>query len=127
MIERRSAKYTKKVGNTHIGALYLKNDTEKQYTDFGWARHAKAISKNELDDLYSKLQEKGSLKRFPQSSKGEAVIEVNDKPHTTLGVNDVFVFVTGTKNNPQIKKVVRFQAETDTEMEIIKEKLYERG
>ena len=101
--------------------------TQKQYNDFGWARDTEAISKNELDDLYSKVQEKGSLKRFPQSSNGEAIIEVNDNPHTTLGTNNVFVFVTGTKNNPQINKVVRFQAETDTEMEIIKEKLYERG
>ncbi len=101
--------------------------TEKQYNDFGWARDAEAISVNELDDVYSKIQEKGSLKKFAQSSKGEAIIEVNDKPHSTLGVDNVFIFVTGTKNSPKISKVVRFQAETDTEMEIIKEKLYERG
>ncbi len=98
----------------------------KQYNDFGWARHAEAISKNELDDLYSKIQEKGSLKKFMQSGYGEAIIEVNDDPHSTLGVNNVFVFVTGTKNNPIINKVVRFDIETETEMEVIKEQLYER-
>jgi len=101
--------------------------TKKQYNAFGWAREAEAITKNELDDLYSKVQEKGLLKKFAQSSSGEAIIEVNDKPHTTLGVDNVFVFATVTKNNLKITKVVRFQAETDTEMEIIKEKLYERG
>ena len=77
--------------------------------------------------MYSKIHEKGSLEKFAQSSKGEAIIEVNDNPHTTLGVDNVFVFAKGTKNNPQINKVVRFQVETDTEMEIINEKLYERG
>ncbi|MBQ7779976.1 MAG: hypothetical protein IJ404_05720, partial [Clostridia bacterium] len=98
----------------------------KQYNDFGWARYAEAISKNELDDLYSKIQEKGSLKKFMQSGYGEAIIEVNDDPHSTLGVDNVFVFVTGTKNNPVINKVVRFDIETETEMEVIKEQLYER-
>lgn len=100
--------------------------TQKQYNDFGWARHIDAISKNELDDLYSKIQEKGSLKKFAQSGYGEAIVEVNDKPHTTLGVDNVFVFVTGTKNSPKITKVARFQVETETEMATIKEYLYER-
>ncbi|MBO5967850.1 MAG: hypothetical protein J6S14_05055 [Clostridia bacterium] len=116
------------VSGENVEAKYsLDKYTEKQYNDFGWARDAEAITKNELDDLYSKIQEKGSLKRFPRSSTGEAIIEVNDDPHKMLGVDNVFVFVTGTKNNPQISKVARFQVETDTEMEIIKENLYERG
>ncbi len=101
--------------------------TQVQYNDFGWARANGAISKNELDDMYSKIHEKGSLANFKKSTYGEAIIEVNDNPHTTLGVDNVFVFVTGTKTNPQINRVVRFQVETETEMEIIKEKLYERG
>ena len=101
--------------------------TEQRYNAFGWARHAEAITKNELDDLYSKIQKKGSLKKFPHSAKGEAIIEVNDEPHTTLGVNNVFVFVTGTKSNPRITEVIRFQEESKATMEIIKELLYERG
>lgn len=101
--------------------------TQKQYNDFGWARNIDAISKNELDDLYSKIQEKGSLKRFPQSSNGEALVEINNKPHTTLGVDNVLAFVTGAKNNPKITKVARFQANSETEMALIKEYLYERG
>ena len=96
-----------------------------QYNDFGWARANDAISKNELDDMYSKIHIKGSLKTFPQTSRGEAIIEVNNEPNTTLGVDNVFVFVTGTKNNPQISRVARFQVETETEMQMIKEGLYE--
>ena len=101
--------------------------TEKQYNSFGWARHAEALTKTELDDLYSKIQARTTLRTFRQSSKGEAIIEVNKKPHTTLDVDNVFVFVKGTKNNFEITRVVRFAAETETEMEILKEKLYERG
>ena len=105
----------------------LDNYTEKQYNNFGWARATGAITKNELDDLYSKLQTKGTMKAFPQSKNGEAIVEVNDNPNTTLGVNNVLAFVVGTKDNPIITRIVRFDAETDTEMEIIKEDLYEGG
>lgn len=101
--------------------------TEKQYNSFGWARYAEALSKTELDDLYSKIQARTTLRTFKQSSKGEAIIEVNKKPHTTLDVDNVFVFVKGTKSDFNITRVVRFAAETETEMEIIKEALYERG
>ena len=73
------------------------------------------------------MQVKDSLKNFNQSSKGEAIIEVNDDPHKTLGVDNVFAFVRGTKKNFEITRTVRFNAETETEMEIIKETLYERG
>ena len=102
--------------NTQYSVSFIDKYSQKQYNNFGWARDAEAISKNELDDLYSKIQEKGSLKKFTQSSSGEAIIEVNDKPHTTLGVDNVFVFVTDTRNNPQINKVIKFQVDTDTEM-----------
>ncbi len=122
---QRNAKLAASFGKTSNNKS-IDQYSQKQYNDFGWARYAEAISKNELDDLYSKIQEKGSLKKFTQSGYGEAIIEVNDDPHSTLGVDNVFVFVTGTKNNPAINKVVRFDIETETEMEIIKEQLYER-
>ena len=75
----------------------------------------------------SKIKEHASLKKFMQSPYGEAIIEVNDHPKTTLGVNNVFAFVTGTRNNPKIVKVLRFNVDTATEMQTIKERLYERG
>ena len=34
----------------------IANYTEKQYNSFGWARAAGAITKNEVDDLESKIQ-----------------------------------------------------------------------
>lgn len=103
----------------------IDNYSKKQYNDFGWARYANALTKNELDDMHSKLYDKGSLQKFPQTRSGETVVEVNNDPNATLATNNVFVFVTGTVNNPQITRVVRFNVDTETEMEIIKENLYE--
>ena len=97
---------------------------KKQYNDFGWARDTEAISKNELDDMYSKIHTKGSLKRFKQSSYGEAIIEVNDSPNTTLGVNNVFVFAKGTKNNPEITRVVRVNFFDEESVDIFRKDIY---
>ncbi len=101
--------------------------TEEQYNSFGWASEAGGITFTELNDLYSKIQKRTTLHTFKQSSKSEAIIEVNKKPHATLDVDNVFVFVKGTKDNFRITRTVRFNVETETEMEILKEKLYERG
>lgn len=101
--------------------------SERQYNDFGWARHQGVLTVNELDDLYSKLNEKKSLKGFVSDGYGGAVVEVNDKPYTTLGVDNVLLFITGTKSSPKINKVVRFFAITEEEMETIRSVLYENG
>ena len=103
----------------------LEKYSKAEYNSFGWARAVGAISFNELNDLYSKIKGRTSLSVFNHSSKGEAIIEVNNKPHSTLDVNNVFVFVKGTKNSFVITRAVRFQAETETEMEIFKEDIYE--
>ena len=101
--------------------------TEKQYNDFGWARVAEAITKNELDDMYSKIQEKGSLKKFAQSSNGEAIIEVNDRPHTTLGVNNKFLFVIGTETNPEITRVVSVNFSDEDSIDVFRKDIYEHS
>ena len=100
--------------------------TEKQYNSFGWARYAEAISSSELDDMYSKIQEKGSLRRFRRSANDEAIIEVNDKPYTTLGVDNVFVFVKGSKNSPYITRVIRVSLYSETDMEKVRKYIYAR-
>ena len=101
--------------------------TQKQYNNFGWARTTDAISKNELDDMYSKIHEKGSLAKFKKSTNGEAIIEVNDKPRTTLGANNVFAFVKGTKNEPQITRVVRVNLFDEASIDVFRKDIYERN
>ena len=108
------------------GTQSVDNYTEEQYNSFGWARHAEALTKDELDDLYSKLQEKKILRRFKQSSSGEAIVEVNDKPKTTLGVDNVFVFVKGKATEPQITRVLRVSLFNETDMEKVRKYIYAR-
>ena len=97
---------------------------EERYEAFGWARNAEAITFNELNDLRSKIYEKGSLKKFKQSAKGEAIIEVNNKPSTTLDVDNVFVFVKGDKNSPIITKVIRCSIFNENDMEGVRKYIY---
>ncbi len=97
------------------------------YNRFGWARVARAISKNELDDLYSKIHEKGSPKKFPQSSNGEAIIEINDDLHALLNVDNVFVFVTGTKSSPEITRIVRVEFFDEDSIDFFRKDIYERN
>lgn len=125
-VKRAFDKAYKESGNETSDTKYsLDKYTEKQYNDFGWARDTEAISKNELDDLYSKVQEKGSLKRFTQSSTGEAIIEVNDKANTTLSPNNVILFVTGTEDAPEISRVVRINLFDEDSIDIIRKDIYE--
>ena len=103
----------------------LANYSEKEYNSFGWARAAEALSHAELDDLYAKIQARSSLYTFRRSKNGEFIIEVNNKPHTTLDVDNVFVFVKGTTKAFTIARVVRFDVQTETEMDSIRRTLYE--
>ena len=111
--------------NAGEGQKTVANYTEEQYNRFGWARAENALSKAELDDLYAKVQARSTLRTFKQSKNGEAIIEVNRKPHTTLDIDNVFVFVKGKKDDFRITRVVRFDVQTETEMDNIRRVLYE--
>ena len=100
--------------------------TKEQYNNFGWAREAEAITFNELEDLHSVIKEKRSLRDYPRSLKGEYIVEVNNKPKTTLAVNNVFVFIKGSKNNPEITRVIRAEIYSNTEMEEYRDVVYGR-
>jgi len=90
------------------------NYTQEQYESFGWAREAGGITASELDDLFAKIQVSSSLSRFKRSSVGEAIVEVNNDPRKALGIDNVFVFVKGTRDSFHITRIVRFFAETET-------------
>ena len=91
--------------------------TQEQYNNFGWAREVGAITSNEPDDLYSAIKIKKRLSDYPISYQNERIVEVNNKPHTTFDVSNVFVFVQGSRNNPEIIRVIRAEIFSNTEME----------
>ena len=103
------------------------NYNKQQYECFGWAREAGAIKIEEIDDLFSKIKAMRVLRTTNTSFLGEKIIKVNDDPKKNLGVNKVLVFVKGTKNNFFITRVVRFDVETEAEMEVWEDGLYEKG
>ena len=88
----------------------------EHYNNFGWAREAGAITKNEIDDLDSAIKQK-KLSDFSRSSRGEYIVEVNDKPRTTLDVSNVLVFIKGSSDIPEITRVIRAEIFSNTEME----------
>lgn len=98
---------------------------EERYNRFGWAREAGAITKNELDDFEAKIISQKESSNARRSPYGEKIVEVNDDPHKTLGVDNVFVFYKGTIDNYTITRTVRFDALTETEMEAIRRNVYE--
>ena len=63
---------------------------------------------------------------LPRSLRGEYIVEVNNKPDTTLDVNNVFVFFKGTKNDPEITRVIRAERYTEMDMEEIRDVVYGR-
>jgi len=99
--------------------------TEKQYEAFGWARRGNIVSYNNLEDLYSKIQGRKSLRSFPQSAKGEAIIAVNNHPGSNLEFDNTLLFVTGTKNSPRITRVIKIDLYDETDIEIVERNVYE--
>ena len=73
-----------------------------------------------MDDLDSKVKLKRSVKDFYRSEEGEFIVPVNDDPHARLKVNNVFVFLEGTKRRNTITRVVRFDVDTEIRMEEIR-------
>lgn len=91
--------------------------TREQYERFGWAREAGGITFNELNDLESKIKTKRSVSDFYHSQQGEFIVAVNNDPNRGQGVNNVLVFLKGTKANHTITRTIRFDARTEMEME----------
>lgn len=130
-IENRIKEFSGKVNDAKVNTKYSVTDkktidkySQKQYNDFGWARDVGAISKNELDDLHSKGQEKGTFKKFTQTSDGEAIVEVNDDPHAMLKVNNVFAFVKGAKDDFEITRVVRVNFNDEALVDVFRKDIY---
>ena len=97
---------------------------EEMYNSFGWAVRANAMTKNEVDDLYSKINEKGTFKSFKKSFEGYSIIELNDDPHALLGVDNVFAFVSGTAKAFKVEYVARFNIFSETKIEKLRGDIY---
>ena len=110
--------------NLPVGENNVDIYTEEQYNSFGWAVRAKCMTPSEIDDLYSKIQEKGSLRKFKQSQNGYSIVEVNNDPRALLGVDNVFAFVSGTAKSFNVEYVIRFNIFNETELDKFRRNFY---
>ncbi len=102
--------------------------TEKQYNDFGWARVNGVLSYRENGNFRTKYGEikSGKQKGVHKTSKGEIIVAVNDMEHGKFGVNNVLVFAKGSYENYKITRVVKIDLENETDIEIVRNYIYER-
>ena len=110
---------------TPAGVNGVDNYTEEQYNSFGWTSYSGTLIPSQIDDLYSKIQEKKSLKSFPQSANGEAIIAVNPHPQSSLEVDNTLVFVKGTKKSFDIIRVLVIDLYSETDIFELEELIYE--
>lgn len=109
------------------GMALLDNYTEKQYNDFGWARVNEVLTANENSDFKKKYREikAGRQKEIHKTSKGEIMVAVNDMAGDHFGVNNVIVFAKGSYDNYKISRVIRINLDNETEIELVRDYLYE--
>ena len=85
-----------------------------------------------MDKLANKCLRTGAFPgcQIVVARKGKIIADLNygiQDYESGIPVTSMFAFVTGTKKNFTVSRLVKFMAETATEMEIIKEVLYENG
>ena len=98
--------------------------TEELYNRFGWATYNGAMTKEEIDDLQSKLHSKTERERLPKVGSAEWTIAVHHTDDGSLKTNNVLVIGKGTAENFTILWVVRFNAQTEGDMEIYEAEVY---
>ena len=105
----------------------IKQYSEKQYNDFGWARVNGVLSANENYDFKKKYLEikNGTNKDIHKTANGEYIVAVNDMEGKSFAVNNVLVYAKGPHDNYKINKVVRLLSKNETHLDIIRKFIYE--
>lgn len=94
--------------------------TEEEYNHHGWASVNCAISGKELSVFYRKIAEIKTGTVFSKNGKRQTIIPVGEK----FGVENVLVFTNGNYDSPSIDKVIRIDLDTATEIEFLREAIY---
>ena len=106
----------------------IDNYTEKQYNDFGWARVNEVLTYRENGNFrteYAKIK-RGTSNNIHKTASGEIIVAVNDMVGKEFGVDNVLVYAKGSYQNYQITKVVRINLNNETDIEIVRDYIYER-
>ncbi|MGN0174558.1 MAG: hypothetical protein ACI39F_08965 [Acutalibacteraceae bacterium] len=113
--DRNDVSYSLNVDNEIIDRY-----TEKQYNNFGWVRANNVLTSAEYQHFTHEFANYKKLNNKPfgyNSITGESIIRTGNDLNTL----NVFVYVRGDIDNPEITKIVRFNTTDKTELNIIKE------
>ena len=128
IIRRSEAKvnsFDKNNSNERYSKKNIDNYTEKQYNDFGWSRVNEVLSASEYFNFNEKFGKSFMGTKFNWSSAREKIIPVHAMKGEKFGIENVLVFAKGTFQNPKIKKVIRIDSDNETELDIVRRKIYE--
>ncbi|MEG1781734.1 MAG: hypothetical protein RR253_00630, partial [Oscillospiraceae bacterium] len=90
---------------------------ENSYNKRGWAILNDVLSKNEVASFFSKLT--GTY--LEKGKDGLYIVPVGDK----FGVNNKLIFTDGKFKNPSVEKVIEINLDSETDIEIVREDIYE--
>lgn len=111
---------TKKAENNaikHSDRYGIDNYSEKEYNDFGWATYNEIWTANERNTIFSRFADyKHNRNKYPTTKYGEAVIYSFDHP-------SIIVYIKGSISNPKVTKIVRIEANIESNINIIKEEI----
>lgn len=97
-----------------------------EYNDFGWARGNEILNAGQNADYKSKFaQAINGYEAFPKTSNGEFMIPVSDIYGDSEGVNNTIVYCKGTISKPIITRVVKINADNETDADVERRYLYD--
>lgn len=99
--------------------------TETQYNDFGWVRANELVTYRQWADFDHKFENMTEEVKRNQTRDGEYMIAVNDMKDKKFGVDNVIIFAKGTPLHPVVTKIIKINLENETEIEFIREVIYE--
>ena len=100
--------------------------TPRDYKNYGWARANNILNAGQNKDFTSKFaQAVNGYGAFPKTSSGEFMIPVSDIYGDSEGVNNTIVYCKGTIARPIITRIVKIDADNETEADLERRDLYD--
>ena len=100
--------------------------TPRDYKNYGWARANNILNAGQNKDFTSKFaQAINGYKSFSKTSNSEFMIPVSDIYGDSEGVNNTIVYCKGTISKPIITRIVKIDADNETELSEIRSDLFE--
>ncbi len=99
---------------------------KSQYNDYAWARGNEILNAGQNKDFTSKFaQAINGYEAFPKTPDGEFMIPVSEIGSKNEGLNNTIVYAKGTISKPIITRVVKINADNETDADMERRDLYD--